>query len=159
MREMKIKYKAKVEVLSDGTKTPRFINKSVGIDFVKRYHDAFALLVGLNPCARDLMEYFVNIMDDDNKVTTSDPSRKEFIAAVEKTSNGEVSYSDSNVKRSIQLLVDRDCLIRKSRGEYIVNPQIYFDPRKTQKDRLDSIKMILEFKANEDVINIERECK
>jgi hypothetical protein len=103
------------------------------------------------------MDYFVNTMNDENVVSTSEYSRNSFITAVEKASNGEVTYADSNVKKSIQMLVDRNCLIKKARGVYIVNPQMYFNPRKSQEDRMNSIKMVLEFKAGVDGIDLRTE--
>jgi len=159
MRTEKVKYVGRVDILNDGFKMPRFQYQSIEQEYVKRYHTVFAILAGLSPCARDLMEYLVNTMNEDNIVTTNEYTRGNFLSVLKSatlTSSGDfVTYSDSNVKKAIQTLVDRNCLIKKGRGIYIVNPEIYFNPRGTQRDRMDSIKMILEFKAGTRDVNMQ----
>lgn len=159
MRTERVKYVGKIDILNDGFKMPRFHYQSIEQEYVKRYHTVFAILAGLSPCARDFMEYLVNNMNDDNIVTTNEYTRSNFLSVLKSatmTSLGEyVTYSDSNVKKAIQTLVDRNCLIKKGRGIYIVNPEIYFNPRGTQRDRMDNIKMILEFKSGTRDVNMQ----
>lgn len=159
MKIEKVKYVGKIDVLNDGFKMPRFHYQSIEQEYVKRYHTVFAILAGLSPCARDFMEYLVNIMNEDNIVTTNEYTRGHFLSTLKNatlTESGDyVAYSDSNVKKAIQTLVDRNCLIKKGRGIYIVNPEIYFNPKGTQRDRMDSIKMILEFKAGTRDVNMQ----
>ena len=159
MRTERVKYVGKIDMLKDEIKKPRFQYQSIEQEYVKRYHTVFAILAGLSPCARDFMEYLVNNMNDDNIVTTNEYTRSNFLSVLKSatmTSLGEyVTYSDSNVKKAIQTLVDRNCLIKKGRGIYIVNPEIYFNPRGTQRDRMDNIKMILEFKSGTRDVNMQ----
>ena len=159
MRTEKVKYVGRVELLSDGYRTPRWSYYDAEMEYVKRYHTVFAILAGLSPCARDFMEYLVNNMNDENIVTTNEYTRTDFLDALKKatiTQSGEfISYSDSNIKKAVQTLVNRSCLIKKGRGIYMVNPEIYFNPKGSQRERLDTIKMVLEFKSGTRDVNLQ----
>lgn len=134
---------------SDGVYLAKFGNKNVSQDFVRRYYGTFAVLAGLNPCSRDLIDYLVDIMDDDNIIMSNEYTRDKFLEALKESTllpDGTfIEYSDSNIKKAYQSLVDRDCLIKIKRGVYKVNPEYYF--RKSERKRIESIKLILEFKS------------
>lgn len=146
MQNSKVKYINKIDIVGD-YRYPRYTYKSVESDFVKRYYNAFAVLAGLNPCCRDLIEYLVEVMDEDNIVRSDEYARQNFLALLkEKTRQVDgsfVEYSDSNIKKAFQLLTERKCLIKLNRGTYKVNPEIYF--KKSESKRLESIKLLLEF--------------
>ena len=134
---------------TDEMNFPKFGKKDITQDFVKRYYNTFAVLAGLNPCSRDLMEYLVEIMNDDNVVMSNEYTRDNFLAELKtitmQPDNTYVEYSGSNIKKAYQSLTERGCLIKIKRGIYKVNPEIYF--KKSETSRMESIKVILEFQG------------
>lgn len=141
----KVKYITKVEGMD--INIPRYNFKDEESQFVKKYYGVFSTLIGLNPCARDLIEYLTEIMNSDNIVRSDDYTRKEFIKQIEeisfKTTGEKVTYSDSNIKKAFSILNERRCLIKLTKGLYKVNPEYYF--KKDEKKRLYAIKVVLEF--------------
>jgi len=146
MGKERIKYINRIDSLEQYN-YPRYGYKSVETDFVKRYYNVFAILAGLNPCCRDLMDYLTEVMDEDNVVRSDEYSRQNFLQVLKEQTlqtNGEfVEYSDSNIKKAFQVLTDRKCLIKLNKGLYKVNPEIYF--KKNNRKRLEAIKFTLEF--------------
>ena len=109
----------------------------------------FCIVAGLNPCSRDLIDYLVDVMDDDNIITSNEYTRDKFLETLKESTiqpdGNFIEYSDSNIKKAYQSLVDRECLIKIKRGVYKVNPEYYF--RKSETKRVDSIQLIMEFKS------------
>lgn len=148
MGKKEIRFKKDVKLL-DGIYYPKYGKKLVPQDFVKRYYGTFAILAGLNPCSRDLIDYLVDVMDDDNIITSNEYTRDKFLETLKESTiqpdGNFIEYSDSNIKKAYQSLVDRECLIKIKRGVYKVNPEYYF--RKSETKRVDSIQLIMEFKS------------
>ena len=133
----------------DGVNIPKFKYKDINQDFVRVYYSTFAILAGLNPCSRDLMDYLLETMNDDNMVMSNEYSRDNFLEELKQNTmqpDGTfIEYSDSNIKKAYQLLTERRCLIKIKRGVYKVNPEYYF--KKSEVKRLASIKLLLEFEC------------
>lgn len=142
----RIKFINKIDRIEEDN-YPRYGYRSVETEFVKRYYSVFAILAGLNPCCRDLMDYLTEVMDDDNMVRSDEYSRQNFLQILKEQTllpSGEfVDYSDSNIKKAFQTLTERRCLIKLNKGVYKVNPEIYF--KKSNIKRLEAIKLTIEF--------------
>ena len=136
-------------VTVDGINIPKYKYKDISQDFVRVYYSTFAVLAGLNPCSRDLMDYLLETMNDDNIVMSNEYSRNNFLDELKQNTvqpdGSFVEYSDSNIKKAYQTLTERRCLFKIKRGVYKVNPEYYF--KKSEIKRLESIKLLLEFEC------------
>ena len=154
-KKEKLKYIGKIDV-KEGIAYPRPAYKNIENCFVRKYYGVFSILIGLNPCARDLMEYLTEVMNEDNIVRSDEYTRKEFVKNIYECSLHKdgtfITYSDSNIKKAFQLLVERKCLIKVSKSIYKVNPEFYF--RGTGPDRLTNIKLVLEFQKGVRDVNM-----
>jgi hypothetical protein len=147
MSEERVKYVSAITKDKDGYRAQKYESINVETLFVKKYYNVLAILGGLNPCSRDLMEYLTEVMDDNNYVYNNALVRKAFIEClknVTKKPDGTfVTYSDINVKKSYQTLVSKGSLIKLTKGMYKVNPRYYF--KSDAKKRIQAIKILLEF--------------
>jgi hypothetical protein len=143
----KIRYINKV-ITAENYNKPVYENLDVETQFVKRYYNAFAILAGLNTCSRDLLDFLTEDMDEDNLVRSDIITRNKFLTTLKEqtiqTDGSFIEYSDSNIKKSYQTLLDRNCLIKVGRGAYQVNPEIFF--KRGERSRLESVKISLEFR-------------
>jgi hypothetical protein len=138
-----VKYISELEDLS-GYMHPKYKSKQVITACTKRYHNCLYLLMGLSASCRDLMDYLCEQMDSENHVHSNETVRATFIAFVDKVTKSEIQYTQSTVKKAFNILASKGLIIPKSRGTYIVNPEYFF--RKGEKDRIEAIKVVLEFK-------------
>lgn len=130
-----------------GIKLPDYRYKQVVTSYTKRYHNCLYLLAGLKSSSRDLMDYLCERMDGNNNVYSNEAVREDFIQFVRKITGGEVEYSHVTVKKAFKILTEKGLLIPRGRGSFIVNPEFFF--RKEEKDRLDAIRLVLEFKNDQ----------
>ncbi len=139
----------KTEEVVDGQPIyiPIYEEKDVVVSSTKRFHNCIYLLAGLPGCARDLMDYLTEIMDNYNTVRNDSITRAGFINFVKGITNNEVLYKDSTVNSNFNLLFKRGLLLQKGKGIYTVNPEYFY--KGDDKDRLKHIKMLLEFKPDE----------
>jgi Firmicute plasmid replication protein (RepL) len=139
----------KTEDVIDGQPVyiPVYEEKAVVITSTKRFHNCIYLLAGLPGCARDLMDYLAEIMDEKNIVRNDSTMREAFINFMKEITNNQVSYKDSTVNTNFNLLAERKLLIRKGKGVYMVNPEYFY--KGDDKNRINSIKLLLEFKPDE----------
>lgn len=127
-----------------GQKYAKFGFKKVVSTSTRRYHNCLYLLAGLNSSCRDLMDYLCEKMDKNNLVYSNEAVRESFIEFIKKITNGEVQYTHPTVKKAYNVLAGKGLLIARSRGTYVVNPEFFF--RQGEKQRIEAIKMVLEFK-------------
>jgi hypothetical protein len=114
----------------------------------KRYHNCLYLLAGLNNCARNLMDFLVEDMDDNNIVYSNAHVRDEFISFISEASEGDTNYSESSIKKAFSSLTSKGLLRNISRGIYKVNPKYFI--RNSEEQRFNLIKIELEFESNLD---------
>jgi hypothetical protein len=132
---------------TDGVKLPEYKYKQVMMAHTRRYHNCLFLLAGLNSSCRDLLDYLCERMDKNNSVHSNKAVREDFVGFVAGITNGYVRYSDVTVKKAFATLSDKLLLIPRGRGTYTVNPEFF--SRREEKDRLDQIKVILEFNKDD----------
>jgi hypothetical protein len=143
-KEINITY-IKEWALTEGIYSPIHGYKKVGTLFTKHYHNAIFLLAGLNSSSRDLLEFLIQRMDGANVVLSNTKVREDFIALIDKATNGDTTYTHNTVKKAYQTLVKKNLILaRKQRGSYTVNPEYFF--KRDEKDRIQQIKLILENK-------------
>ena len=128
----------------DGIKLPDYRYKQIVTAYTKRYHNCLYLLAGLNSSTRDLMDYLCEKMDQNNNVHSNETVREDFIQFISRITGQKVEYSHATVKKAFKILSDKGLLIPKGRGSYVVNPEFFY--RKDEKERLEAVRLILEFK-------------
>jgi hypothetical protein len=141
-----VRYISKVNNLGECVLLDR-TNKEVGQLYFRQYYNVLANLIGLNPCSRDLMDYLAEVMDSSNEINNNIRVRKKFLEVIKDRSmqpDGTFQdYSDMNIMKSFKALVERGCLIKLMKGQYRVNPELFF--KGSDKARMESIKITLEF--------------
>lgn len=130
----------------DGIRLPEYRYKQITTNHTKRYHNCLYLLAGLNSSCRDLMDYLCERMDNNNHVHSNETVREDFIDFIRRITGDNVEYSHATVKKAFKILTDKGLLISLGRGSYMVNPEFFF--RREEKDRLEAIRLVLEFKSD-----------
>jgi hypothetical protein len=128
--------------------------------FVKMYYTAVYALVGLPDYGRDLMDYCLMMMDEDNVVVVNKLFKERFKGFVVygRVDEVQASHSDSSIKRGIYALKERRLLIETGyRGVYVVNPEFFF--RKDEEHRVKAIKLMMKFDEVDSSIIIETDEK
>ena len=117
---------------------PVYDTQQITRSHTRRYHNSLWVLAGLTGCARDLMDYLTEEMDEDNIVCTDKYLREAFKVFIwnntyTATTEG-IDYGTEAIKKALAELTRRNLLIRQRRGYSRVNP-LYFwrndDTRRT----------------------------
>lgn len=139
------------QVVNEGGATtifPEYGSKDITRSHTKRYHNCLYLLAGLSSCARDVMDFVTEQMDEQNMISTNSYLRGKFREFIAKTTGGRVDYCDSSVKKAIRVLVEKGLIIPVKRGYSRVNPSYFW--KNDETGRLQSIRLELEFEAGAD---------
>lgn len=142
----KVQYvSAKKNVISGGKGIvlPKFDYVVVQKSHINRYRNCLFVLMGISGCPRNLIDYLIEHMSDNNIVGNNSMTRGGFLAACNKA--GVPEYSDSTIKDAFKQLVVVNFLIPLQKGFYAVNPQYFFSG--AENDRNKMIKLTLEFSA------------
>lgn len=107
----------------------------------KRYYNCLYLLCKLSPCARTLMDYYSEDMNDDNMVDTHKGARDGFNEFMLKITKGKVGYSDIAIKKAISELKVKNLIAQISIGRAKVNPLYFF--KGSDAKRIENIKLII----------------
>lgn len=92
----------------------------------KKYHNCLYILMSMDGCPRNLIEYLAEKMDENNIVYNTKEARQEFINFIEYISKGQMTYSDNTVKKAIMQLSNKGLLINKGKSRHQVNPEYLF---------------------------------
>lgn len=103
------------EMMSKRTATKRYLNKEP--DFVKLYLDDVMKLNDIPAKKTDVLYLLLKKMNYDNEITVV-ASHKRDIAK-------QLSCSVISIDKTLGLLVDKNILIRKDRGVFLANPNIF----------------------------------
>lgn len=112
----------------DDCKLPKFKNFSFSTQTSKRYVSSAATkaLFNLDPCSRNLIDYLVQKMPDNNYAKNDEISRLEFIKYCKNCAG--IDYKDDTVKSAFSKLSKAGVLLRTQfRGQYQVNPLYFFN--------------------------------
>ena len=145
----KVKYISQSKKLDDGIIDLKYQYYSVEDRFIRLYYGTIYMLAGATPCERDLMDFLVEDMNDDNKIVHSASTRYSFRARMKqifekrKDDPPYKEYSDASIKKAFRMLKEKGLLISIDKGTYIVNPEYFF--KATERKRLEKIKLVLEF--------------
>lgn len=116
------------------------------VSHIKRFHNAIYLLIGVEGCERNLIDWLVDNMTAGNYVTNSRVTRQAFINFHNQyKGNDKKPYAENTVKTAFHRLSESELLIKVTRGTYLVNPDYFFAG--TDEQRFNSIKMVMEFKS------------
>lgn len=172
-----VKYVKEVDV-QDGFRYPRFATKEIDNTATKRYHSALMLLFALPDCSRNLMDYLMQGMTDENIVHSNQYTRDMFNASIynawlayfKEDCSKESSvnfgsnpqdlaikkkYSDITIRKAFGTLKEKRLILSQTRGVFMVNPEYFF--KKSEASRLDKVKMYLEFSNGVDMVKLRTE--
>lgn len=116
--------------------------KTIATSSVKRYYNCLYLLAKLSPCARNLMDYLTEKMDEGNLIRSSKHDRTSFMEFISSITNGEVTYGHQAVKNAYGELAEKNLLIHKQKGLYRVNELYFFN--ESDSKRLKAIKLSIQ---------------
>lgn len=115
-------------------------------EYHKRYNNVICKLFGIEGCERNLIDWIAENMSDEGYINNNATTRIKFIKFHEEHKpDKNKPYRDTTVNAAFNNLEKAELLIRREKGLYQVNP-IYFS-KKTNKDRLQSIKLVMEFQS------------
>lgn len=177
MKNKMIKYVKNVEI-EDGISLLSYGEKEVVSSATKAYHNTLFLLYRLPDNTKNLMNYLIEKMTEENIVHSNRLTRDNFnnsifsswfdfflIEVKDKSSEffnmnakklaSDKRYKDSTINTAFGLLKKNGLLIQITRGVYRVNPEYFF--KSSEAKRVDSIKMILELENGVDLIKIKTE--
>lgn len=113
----------------EGIATPTRKEKVVIMNSVKRYYNCIYLLAGLKPSARNLMDFIVEEMDEENLIHNNAYTRLKFISFMKEiTFDGEeaTEYKEPTVREGFQRLSKAGLIKPLMKGLYKVNPLYFF---------------------------------
>lgn len=122
---------------------PNFDYVTVTKSHIKRYRNCLITLMGISGCPRNLLDYLVDNMSENNIVGNNSMTRNGFMDSCIKA--GITVYSDNTIKEGFKELSKLGLLLPLQRGFYAVNPQYFFSGE--ENDRVKMIKLTLEFAA------------
>lgn len=142
-----VKYISDWTVSLDDLRQPVYMatysHEMVRMSHTKRYHNCLYVLAGLASCARDLMDYITEKMDDNNTIATNQYFRQRFISFIYDSTGGNVKYCDSSVKRALRDLTGKKLIRPIQRGASQVNPLYFWKNDDSERER--AIRLDLEF--------------
>lgn len=152
-QEIRIKYKSGVvprgTIKGDVYNQIEYDYVSASTSYVKRFNNALMILMGIDGCERNLMDWIADNMTEGNYISNNELTRKSFISFHEKyKKTGNKTYSDKTVSIAFQRLCSAGLLVARVRGTYMVDPMYYYSG--DDDKRVNAIKMVMEFKAGED---------
>lgn len=103
------------EMVSQRTATKRFVSKEP--DFVKLYLDDVMKLNDIPAKKTDVLYLLLKKMNYDNEITVVASHKREIAK--------QLSCSKISVEKTLGLLVEKGILIRKDRGVFLANPNIF----------------------------------
>lgn len=148
-REVKIKYKSKLVNSGKGLDSYSYYDTdyiNATTNHVKRFNNALMILMGIDGCERNLMDWIADNMTAGNYITNNELTRRNFIEFHKKyKKGGNKTYSDKTVSIAFQRLCSAEFLVSMTRGTYMVNPMYYYAG--DDASRINAIRMIMEFKS------------
>jgi len=148
-KEIRIKYRGKLIKTGSGSDSYSYYEPdyvSASNSHVKRFNNALMVLMGIDGCERNLMDWISDNMTAGNYITNNELTRRNFIEFHKKyKKGGNKTYSDKTVSIAFQRLCTAEFLISMTRGTYMVDPRYYFAG--DDSSRINAIRMIMEFKS------------
>ena len=109
-------------------------SERVELSHTKRFHNCLYLLAGLSPCARNLMDWLGEEMNDKNIVYHTEDSRKAFNDFIAMITNDKVRYADQTIKQAWGELSASGLLIKQgSRSAFLVHPKYFFNGEQNKR--------------------------
>lgn len=143
-KKVKINYLTKDVERSHNSNTlyTKFVSVVVEGRSTKRYHNSIGVLVQLGKCARILLDFLVEIMDENNHVNNNQLLKKDFNHLLLVT--GQKPYGPVTINKAFSELSDHELLntVPKKKGTYQINPLFFFNG--PEKKREETIRAYLE---------------
>lgn len=148
----KVKYTKELDEVG-GIKLPKYGYKTVETDFVQQYKNCITSIFKLTSLATKYVLFATEYMNIENIYVHNVYNKELFISKLIEA--GDKKHNIGSLDKIAVELVNNNIFIRLNRGTYKVNPELFW--KDTNKSRLDSIKINLEFEANSDMkIKVEK---
>lgn len=151
-----IRYKKEFTVTEDNSGTrmriPVYSYKEVESDYIKQYRNCLANLCRLGTLATRYILFIVDEMDKNNIYRNDVTNKEKFIQRMFELGH---EHHIKSLDSIIEELIGVGFITRQRRSVYEVNPEFFW--KDNEANRVDKIKLSLEFNYNEKVkIDIER---
>lgn len=145
---IKVKYKSGVSKDGEYLKYDYdYVNAST--KHTKRFNTAVMILMGVDGCERNLMDWIADNMTEGNYISNNEITRSSFIDFHKRfKKKGSRDYADKTVNIAFQRLTASGLLIKRARGLFMVHPLQYF--KGGEEERIKAIRMVMDFLPNED---------
>lgn len=122
----------------DPIKVPIKYKQTVVMSSTRRFHNCLYLLAGLSRCAKCLMDYLGEEMNENNIVYHTKGSRDTFRGFISDITNGETQYADQSVKQAWAELAKSGLLIKQGhKATFQVHPKFFWNG--SDKSRIDKL--------------------
>jgi hypothetical protein len=103
------------------------------MDYFQFYAAAFSHVASLSSnCSKDFILWVMARVDENNKFTYSKDLYREFNADLQRISKPKV-YAESTMNMALRELSEAGIIFRASRGEYTVNPKLFWSEEVSQR--------------------------
>jgi hypothetical protein len=107
-----------------GIEQPRYTTKVVTNLHTKRFHNSIGLMARLSKCARILLDFITENMNEENLIENNSNLKTEFNKLLVQT--GNEGYGDNMINRAFTELSGRSLITKqKRRGLYQINPLFF----------------------------------
>jgi hypothetical protein len=119
--------------IKSGIEQPRYTTKVVTILHTKRFHNCIGLMARLSKCARILLDFITERMDEENLIENNATFKTEFNRLLLQT--GNVAYSENMINRAFTELSKHHLIDKqKRRGLYKINPLFFFNETLSERN-------------------------
>jgi hypothetical protein len=127
---------------SDNIQHAKWLAVNVEGVSTKRYHNSIALLAKLSKCARILLDFIVERMDENNFVNNNNLLKKDLNILLQKI--GQPTYGGITVNKAFTELSSMEIVFKDHRrkGTYQVSPYFFFNGSEAKRQKV--IRDILE---------------
>lgn len=103
------------------------------MDYFQFYNAAFSHIASLSSnCSKDFILWIMGRVDDNNRFKYSKDMLNEFNEALSKIPKPK-NYAESTMNAALRELAEHHIIIRASRGEYTVNPKLFWTDEISQR--------------------------
>lgn len=103
------------------------------MDYFQFYNAAFSYIASLSSnCSKDFILWIMGRVDEENKFQYSKELLVAFNDALAKIPKPK-NYAEITVNKSLKELVDHSIILRTGRGDYTVNPKLFWSEEVSQR--------------------------
>ena len=112
----------------------KFVSEIVEGRSTKRYHNTIGILVSLSKCARLLLDYVLEVMDEENNLSNDRLLKSGLNEILKKT--GQSIYGPVTINKAFIELTNANLLLSGKKGTYKVSPWFFFNGSEKKRQQL-----------------------